>query len=118
MALMCEECKCSTYLNEETGMYSCESGCACCNDPEWESDWDIHTRITNQIVEYIKLHIVSLEQDSKQINSEMGEIEDLDSDEYKTLEIEDISNNGQLIASRHLLSVVNDILSPKEEQNA
>jgi hypothetical protein len=63
MAMMCEECKCSTYLNEDTGMYSCESGCPCCNDPEWESDWDIHLRIIKQVREYIYLHKLSLEQD-------------------------------------------------------
>ena len=41
MALMCDECKCSTYYNEETGLYSCENGCPCCNDPEWVSDSEL-----------------------------------------------------------------------------
>lgn len=31
MALMCEECKCSTYFNETLQDYSCENGCSCCN---------------------------------------------------------------------------------------
>ena len=111
MALMCEECKCSTYLNEDTGMYSCESGCACCNDPDYESDWDTHLRIMKQVREYAKLHLLSLEQDSTKLIKQMNDIEDMDSDEYKDLEIEDISLNGQIIATRHLLSVATDILN-------
>jgi hypothetical protein len=59
MAMMCEECKCSTYLNEDTGMYSCESGCACCNDPDYVSDAEMLVNIR----EYIRLHKISLEQD-------------------------------------------------------
>ena len=65
----------------------------------------------NQLVEYMKLHIISLEQNSEKIESQMNEfVEDFESDEYKELEIEDISTNGQIIATRHLLSVATDIL--------
>lgn len=65
----------------------------------------------NELVEYMKLHIISLEQDSEKIESQMNEfVEDFESDEYKELEIQDISNNGQIIATRHLLSVATDIL--------
>ena len=110
MAMMCEECKCSTYLDEETGMYSCENECPCCNDPDYESDWDQHLRIMKTLREYAKLHILSLEQDSAKLQSEMNLIDDMDSDEYKDLEIEDISLTGQIIATRHLLSVVADTL--------
>ena len=109
MAMMCEECKCSTYLNEDTGMYSCENECPCCNDPEWESDWDQHLRIMNTIREYAKLHILSLEQDSAKLQSEMNLIDDMDSDEYKDLEIEDISLNGQMIGVSHILRYLNDL---------
>ena len=66
--------------------------------------------MTNQLVEYMKLHLISLEQDSEALQIEMDLFEDLDSDEYKTLEIEDISLNGQIIATRHLLSVASDIV--------
>jgi len=40
----------------------------------------------------------------------MAEIQDLNSDEYQTLEIEDISLNGQIIATRHLLSVAKGMI--------
>lgn len=107
--MMCEECKCSTYLNEDTGMYSCENECLCCNDPDWESDWDTHLRMWNQLREYAKLHIISLEQDSAHIQKQMNEIEDMDSDEYKDLEIEDISLNGQMIGVSHILRYLDEL---------
>lgn len=58
----------------------------------------------------MNLHLISLEQDSEQVASEMSEIQDLNSDEYQTLEIEDISLNGQIIATRHLLSVAKGMI--------
>ena len=64
----------------------------------------------NQLLEYMKLHLISLEQDSEQVANEMAEIEDLNSDEYQTLEIEDISINGQIIATRHLMSVAKGMI--------
>lgn len=44
MAVMCEMCKCSIYLEDmpdgsrEYG--GCESGCECCNNPNWVSEAD------------------------------------------------------------------------------
>lgn len=67
--------------------------------------------MTNQLVEYMKLHLISLEQDSEKLEEQMSQFEyNMDSYEYETLEIEDISTNGQIIATRHLLSVASDIL--------
>ena len=60
----------------------------------------------------MKLHLISLEQDSEELEEQMSKFEyNMDSDEYETLEIEDISLNGQIIATRHLLSVAEDIMS-------
>lgn len=64
----------------------------------------------NKLLEYMNLHLISLEQDSEQVASEMAEIQDLNSDEYQTLEIEDISLNGQIIATRHLMSVAKGMI--------
>ena len=69
-----------------------------------------YIRRTGQLKEYIKLHIISLEQDSQKTIAEMNLIDDMNSDEYKDLEIYDISLNGQMIAAAHLLSVAEDIL--------
>jgi hypothetical protein len=64
----------------------------------------------------MKIHLISLEQDSEKIEEEMSQFEyNMDSDEFKTLEIQDISVNGQIIATAHLLSVANDILAKTKE---
>jgi len=62
----------------------------------------------NTFKEYIKLHLISLEQDSEELQKQMGFYDDLDSDEYKDLELEDVSLNGQMIACYHLLRVLNE----------
>lgn len=63
-----------------------------------------------EMIAYLKLHILSLEQDEAAIAKEMDAYSNYEDDEYRTLEIEDISNGGQLIASYHLLSVAEGIL--------
>jgi hypothetical protein len=56
--------------------------------------------------EYINIHLISLEQDSEEIQAKMDTYTDYDSDEYRSLEIEDISTNGQILACYHFLSVL------------
>ena len=65
---------------------------------------------TTELIEYMKLHLISLEQDDEKIQKAMDEYQNYEDDEYRELEIEDISNTGQIIATRHLLSVAEDIL--------
>ena len=65
---------------------------------------------TTQLVEYMKLHLLSLEQDSAYLEKQMDAYSNYEDDDYRTLEIEDISTNGQIIATAHLLSVAADIL--------
>jgi hypothetical protein len=62
----------------------------------------------NTFKEYIKAHIISLEQDSEELQKQMGFYDDYDSDEYESLEIEDVSLNGQMIACYHLLGVLDE----------
>ena len=69
---------------------------------------------SSQFLEYMQLHLISLEQDSQKLVSEMNLIEDMNSDEYWDLEIADISLNGQMIATAHLLSVATDIMNNNE----
>jgi hypothetical protein len=60
----------------------------------------------NTFIEYIKLHEISILQDADKLQDLMNNFEgDYDSDEYRDLEIEDMHNTGELIATRHLLSV-------------
>lgn len=63
------------------------------------------------LVEYMKLHLLSLEQDSEKHQAYMDTITEYDSDEWESAEIEDISLNGQWIATNHLLSVALDRLN-------
>lgn len=72
------------------------------------------------LVEYMKLHLLSLKQDSEKHQKYMYTIEDMSSDEWTYAEIEYISLNGQIIATAHLLSVALDRLNditPKETTN-
>jgi vesicle coat complex subunit len=60
--------------------------------------------------EYMNLHLISLEQDSEAIEKAMDEYTNYEDDDYHMLEIEDISTNGQIIATAHLLSVLDDMM--------
>jgi hypothetical protein len=62
----------------------------------------------------MKLHLISLQQDADEIQSEMDTYEEMESNEYQSLEIEHISLNGQYIATQHLLSVALDIMAESE----
>jgi hypothetical protein len=66
----------------------------------------------NQLIEYIKLHEISLLQDAEKLQDMMDSFDgDYDSDEYEELEIDDMHNTGELIATRHLLSVAYDMIN-------
>ena len=59
----------------------------------------------------MKIHEVSLLQDADMLQEKMDSFAgDLDSDEYKDLEMEDIVNTGELRATRHLLSVAEGMI--------
>ena len=64
----------------------------------------------NTFKEYLKLHLISLEQDSEAIEKAMDNYSNYEDDEYRQLEIEDISTNGQYIATAHLLSVAEGMI--------
>jgi hypothetical protein len=61
------------------------------------------------LIEYMKLHLISLEQDSEFLEKRLDEVTNYDSDEYRELEIEDISNNGQIIATRHIIEIAEEM---------
>jgi len=72
---------------------------------------------SSAFLEYMKIHLISLEQDSERVQEEMSQFEyNMDSKDYQSLEIEDISLNGQIIATRHLLSVATDIMNSSNER--
>ena len=67
-------------------------------------------------LEYMKLHLISLEQDSEQVQKAMDAYSNYEDDAYRELEVEDISLNGQYIATQHLLSVATDIMNETNER--
>ena len=68
-------------------------------------------------MEYIKLQEISLLQDADKLQKLMDDFTgNLDTDEYRELEIADICNTGELIATRHLLSVATDIMNSSNER--
>ena len=64
---------------------------------------------TNRLIEYMKLHLISLEQDLENISQEMEEL-DPESKACKELDFEYNHMGGQILATRHLLSVAEDIM--------
>ena len=65
----------------------------------------------NSFIEYIKLHLISLRQDSEMLQEKMDSFAgDLDSFEYQVLEMEDTINTGELKATDHLLSVAEGMI--------
>jgi len=71
---------------------------------------------SSHFIEYMKLHKISLEQDSERVQKAMDEYSNYEDDAYRELEIEDISLNGQWIATNHLLSVATDIMNASNER--
>lgn len=63
-----------------------------------------------KLIEYTKLHLISLEQDAAHLQKQLDDTVEFDTDEYRDLEVEDISNNGQIIATRHLLETMEEML--------
>ena len=65
----------------------------------------------------MKLHLISLEQDAEMLQDKLDSFQgDLDSDEYRELEITDIVNTGEIAATQHLLSVATDIMNSSNER--
>ena len=65
----------------------------------------------NEFIEYMKIHLISLEQDAEMLSNLMDNFKgDLDSDSYREIESEDIINTGEMKATQHLLSVAEGMI--------
>jgi hypothetical protein len=64
-----------------------------------------------EMIAYMELHLISLEQDAEMLQKLMDEHTEYDTDEYEELEITDVINTGEMHATQHLLSVARDILA-------
>ena len=72
-------------------------------------------RHSTKLIEYIKLHKISLEQDLEKLSNQMEEM-DPNCKDYAYLDIEYNWTSGQLTATDHLLSVGSDILGIQTEE--
>ena len=71
---------------------------------------------SSEFMEYMKLHLISLEQDANKLQNLMDEATEYDTDEYRELEMEDMINTGEMRATMHLLSVATDIMNSSNER--
>ena len=69
----------------------------------------------NQLIEYMKIHQISLQQDLEKLSEQMDAL-DPNCKDYAYLDIEYNWTNGQITATAHLLSVVADILGIELEE--
>jgi hypothetical protein len=65
--------------------------------------------MSHKLIEYIKLHVISLEQDLEDISNQMESLDPASKD-YNELDFEYNHWSGQLLSARHILSVAEDIL--------
>ena len=70
---------------------------------------------SSHFLEYMKLHLISLEQDQESISTKMEEM-DPNCKDYDYLDIEYNWLNGQISATQHLLSVATDIMNSSSER--
>ena len=70
---------------------------------------------SSQFLEYMKIHLISLEQDQESISTKMEEM-DPNCKDYDYLDIEYNWLNGQIAATQHLLSVATDIMNSSSER--
>jgi hypothetical protein len=62
-----------------------------------------------KLIEYTKLHVISLEQDLEQISTEMEAL-DMNSKDWDELDFEYNHMGGQILSARHLLQVMEEML--------
>ena len=59
-----------------------------------------------QLIEYMRIHLISLEQDAAFLQRQIDEFEgDFESYEWEELNLTDVNNTGQMQGVRHILSV-------------
>jgi len=82
--------------------------CGSCTSEAYESR-------SNQLINYMKLHLISLEQDLEKLSTQMESMDPASKD-FNELDFEFNNLSGQTIATRHLMSVASDILGIETEE--
>ena len=60
--------------------------------------------MSSYLIEYMKLHLVSIEQDQEYVKEQMEEL-DMNSKDYAELDFEYNWLGGQIIATRHFIQI-------------
>jgi len=71
--------------------------------------------MSHKLIEYIKLHIMSLNQDLEQLSNQMDALDPASKD-FAELDIEYNWTSGQVSACDHILSVALDIMEETKEK--
>ena len=66
--------------------------------------------MSTTLLEYMNIHLISLMQDLEELENQMEAL-DPDSKDFRDLDFEFNHTSGQIMATRHLLSVGKDILN-------
>lgn len=78
---------------------------------------EVYVERVESLVNYIEIHLISLEQDLEELSERMDSI-DPASKYFDELDFEYNIKSGEITATRHLLSVVNDrMVTWKREKN-
>ncbi len=75
-----------------------------------------YIRRTGQLIEYIKLHIMSLNQDLENLSNQMDSLDPASKD-FAELDIEYNWTSGQVAGVEHALSVAIDMMRPDMEES-
>ena len=76
---------------------------------------EVYVYRVETLVNYIELHLTSLEQDLRELSKQM-ESYDEDSKARRSMDEEYLYLSGQITAASHLLSVVNDTMVTWERE--
>ena len=71
---------------------------------------------SSKFIEYMKIHLISLNQDKFKVFDQMLEYEEEESNGFRALDYEYNNLAGQIEATRHLLSVATDIMNSSNER--
>jgi len=71
---------------------------------------------SSAFLEYMKLHLISLEQDLEQLSNQMDALDPASKD-FNELDFDYNIKSGEITATRHLLSVATDIMNSTNERD-
>ena len=104
-------------IRDQSWCSSCGAGMLYTEDEDvtcYRCDQEEYNKLetsSSKFMEYMKIHLISIEQDAEMLQDKMDSFtDDLDSDEYRDLEMEDVINTGEMKATQHLLSVAEGMI--------